>query len=101
MTNDSPPKPCLADFAFVNTALDPRNPTGDLPVLTLEGSWMTFMAPELFAYYEFGLENPVLTKEGDIYAFGLVILQVIVLCYCRLHITHDVLSGPNRRTAVS
>lgn len=81
MTNDSPPKPCLADFAFVNTVPDPRNPFDNLPVLTLEGSPMAFMAPELFAPSKFGLENTVLTKEGDVYAFGLVILQVIVLCY--------------------
>ncbi|KAF9789239.1 kinase-like domain-containing protein [Thelephora terrestris] len=105
MTNDSPPKPCLADFAFVNTALDPRNPTGDLPVLTLEGSWMTFMAPELFAYYEFGLENSVLTNEGDIYAFGLVILQVLTgeLPFHNikpLELAHHVLRGvrPNKPT---
>jgi len=35
-----------------------------------------FMAPELFAPSMYGLKNSVPTKEGDIYTFGLVILQV-------------------------
>lgn len=77
MTNDSPPKPCLADFGFVNVVFEPRNAIDNLPNLTLEGSSMTFMAPELFAPSDSGPTTTVLTKEGDIYAFGLVILQVL------------------------
>jgi len=37
------------------------------------------MAPELFAPSRYDLKNSFPTKEGDIYAFGLVILQVAVV----------------------
>lgn len=77
MTNDKPPKACLADFGFTSMVLDPENPMSCS--LTLEGGTVTFMAPELLAPSKFGLEKAVPTKEGDIYAFGLVILQVLEL----------------------
>ena len=38
----------------------------------------SFMAPELLAPSRFGLKSAVPTQEGDVYAFGLVILQVFV-----------------------
>lgn len=101
MTNDSPPRPCLADFGFVNLVSEPRNAIDNLPILTLEGSSMTFMAPELFAPSDSGPTTTVLTKEGDIYAFGLVILQVIVLYHRYLLFILNILSGPDRRTTVS
>ena len=50
--------------------------------LTLEGGTLAFMAPELLAPSKFGLKNAIPTQEGDVYAFGLVILQVIISC-CR------------------
>ena len=74
MTNDEPPKACLADFGFTTMVLDPQNPMSSSG--TLEGGTMTFMAPELLAPSKYGLKNAVPTQEGDIYAFGLVILQV-------------------------
>ncbi|KAF9644384.1 kinase-like protein [Thelephora ganbajun] len=75
MTNDTPPRTCLADFGFTTMVLDPFNPMSSS--LTLQGGTMTFMAPELLAPSKFGQENAVPTREGDIYAFGLVILQVL------------------------
>jgi serine/threonine protein kinase len=78
MTNDTPPKACLADFGFTAMVLDPHNPIS--PDSALEGGTLGFMAPELLAPSKYGLKNAVPTKEGDIYAFGLVILQVTVLC---------------------
>jgi len=71
MTNEEPPKACLADFGFTTMVLDPQNPMSSS--FTLEGGTLTFMAPEL-------LKNSIPTKEGDIYAFGLVILQVAAPC---------------------
>lgn len=77
MTNDIPPKSCLADFGFMTTVLNPQNPTSLR--LTLEGGTITFMAPELLVPSRFGLKDSAPTQEGDIYAFALVILQVFVL----------------------
>ena len=74
MTNDEPPKACLADFGFTTMVFDPQNPMSSS--LTLEGGTMTFMAPELLAPSRFGHKNSAPTHEGDVYAFGLVILQV-------------------------
>ena len=82
MTNDKPPKACLADFGFTTMVLDPQNPMSSS--FTLEGGTVTFMAPELLAPTRYGFKNAVPTKEGDIYAFGLVILQVAALRHrCR------------------
>ena len=65
--------------------LDPQNSMQ--PDLMSEGGTMTFMAPELLAPSKFGLKNAVPTQEGDIYAFGLVILQVPVLFNRRLRVS--------------
>jgi len=78
MTNEEPPKACLADFGFTTMVLDPHNPM--LSSFNLEGGTLAFMAPELLAPSRYGLKNSVPTKEGDIYAFGLVVLQVTALC---------------------
>ena len=75
MTNDTPPKACLADFGFTTMVLDPQSPMSSS--LTLGGGTMTFMAPELLVPYKYGLKRAVPTREGDIYAFGLVIVQVV------------------------
>jgi len=82
MTNENPPKACLADFGFTTMVFDPQNPMSSS--FTLEGGTLTFMAPELLAPTKHGLKSSVPTTEGDIYAFGLVILQVAVLCHCDL-----------------
>ena len=82
MTNDVPPRACLADFGFTRMVLDPGNPMSSS--LTLEGGTLAFMAPELLAPSRFGLKSAIPTQEGDVYAFGLVILQVILLCCRRL-----------------
>lgn len=79
MTNDRPPKACLTGFGFTTMVLDPQNPmsTSD----TLEGGTTMFMAPELLAPSRYGLESAVPTREADIYAFGLVMLQVFAFHY--------------------
>jgi serine/threonine protein kinase len=82
MTNDTPPTACLADFGFTTLVLDPLNPMSSS--VTLQGGTMTFMAPELLAPSNYDLENSVPTQKADIYAFGLVLLQVSALYYCNL-----------------
>ena len=99
MTNDRPPKACLADFGFTTMVSDPQNPMSSSP--TLEGGTLTFMAPELLAPSKFGLKSAVPTQEGDIYAFGLVILQVFLLYRRHLLVFPDALPGPDGGTTVS
>ena len=77
MTNDTPPRACLTDFGFTTMALDTQNQMSSS--LTLGGGTMAFMAPELLAPSKFGLKQSVPTREADVYAFGLVILQVFSL----------------------
>ena len=98
MTNDAPPKACLADFGLMTMVFNPQNPMSSS--LTLEGGTMPFAAPELLAPSKFGLKNAVPTQEGDIYAFGLVILQVLVLCHCHLLVFLDIPSGPDRQKTI-
>ena len=74
MSNDNPPRACLADFGFMTMVLDPGQP---LPCSAqLEGGTMTFMSPELLVPSAFGLQDSVPTPEADVYAFGLLIFQV-------------------------
>ena len=74
MSNDTPPRACLADFGFMTMVLDPNKPMSCS--MQLEGGTITFMSPELLVPSMFGIKNPIPTPEADIYAFGLVILQV-------------------------
>ena len=74
MSNDTPPRACLADFGFMTLVLDPVQPISCSG--QLEGDTTVFMSPELLMPWKFGREDPVPTSEADIYAFGLVVLQV-------------------------
>jgi len=74
MSNDNPPRACLADFGFMTMVLDPNQPMSCSA--GLEGGTVMFMSPELLVPGKFGFTEAVPTKEGDIYAFGLVIWQV-------------------------
>ena len=99
VTNDTPPTACLSDFGFTTVALGSRNPMSSS--VTLEGGTPTFMAPELLVPPKFGLNNAVPTQEGDVYAFGLVILQVSMLYYPHPPVFPDVSSGLDRRATTS
>ena len=98
MTNDTPPKACLADFGFTTMALDLQNPISSNP--PLEGGTRAFMAPELLEPLQFGFRNAVPTQAGDIYALGLVMLQVIVLSRRQILVLIDILSGPDRTATI-
>ena len=54
---------------------------GDGPESTsaLGGGTTPFMAPELLASAMFGKAKCEVSKEADVYAFGMVILQVCLL----------------------
>jgi len=98
MTNGTPPQACLADFGFTTMAIDSQNAMSPSP--TIQDETMAFMAPEIIAPSKFGLKNSVPTQEGDVYAFGSVILQVIAAHHHHLFLLDD-LSGPDRRATVS
>jgi len=74
MSNDRPPRACLADFGFMTMVLDPDHPMSCS--VQLDGGTLTFLPPEILAPQKFGLVNPKPTTQADIYAFGLVTFQV-------------------------
>ena len=74
MTNDTPPRACLADFGFMAMVLNPGNPMSSSA--TLEGGTKMFMSPELLVPSKFGFKDSIPTPQADIYAFGMVIFQV-------------------------
>ena len=74
MSNDNPPRACLADFGFMTMVLDPGQPMSCSA--RLDGGTVMFMSPELLMPEKFGFAEAVPTREADIYAFGLVIYQV-------------------------
>jgi serine/threonine protein kinase len=74
MSNDEPPRACLADFGFMAMVLDPSQPMSRS--VQLEGGTMTFMSPELLVPSKFNTKDSVPTPQADIYAFGLVTFQV-------------------------
>lgn len=74
MSNDTPPRACLADFGFMTMVLDPDHPMSCSA--QLEGGTMMFMSPELLAPQKFGVKNSIPTPQSDVYAFGLLIFQV-------------------------
>jgi len=74
MSNDAPPRACLADFGFMTVVFDPSQPMSCSA--QMEDGTMTFMSPELMVPSNFGFKDSIPTPEADIYAFGLVIFQV-------------------------
>ena len=74
MSNDNPPRACLADFGFMTMVLAPGQRMSCSA--KLEGGTMMFMSPELLVPPKFGLTDAIPTPEADIYAFGLVTYQV-------------------------
>lgn len=74
MTNDDPPRACLADFGFMTMVLDPAQPISCS--IQLEGGTTAFMSPELLMPSIFGSTVSVPTAGSDIYAFAVTIFQV-------------------------
>jgi len=76
MSNNTPPRACLADFGFMTMVLDPGQPMSCSA--HLQDGTLMFMSPELLMPSKFGSTESMPTLEADIFAFGLVIYQV---CY--------------------
>jgi len=97
MSNDAPPRACLADFGFMSVVPDPSRKSRSV---RLEGGAMTFMSPELLIPEEFGRKCADPTPQSDIYAFGLVIFQVCRQDYRYLPYSCTLSPGPHRRNPV-
>ena len=78
ITSDTPVRACLADFGFMAIAYDGAG--GPEDTSTLGGGTTPFMAPELLSPSKFGRTKCQVSKVADVYAFGMVILQVRVYC---------------------
>ena len=79
ITAHDPVRACLADFGFMTIVYDEAD--GPDGTSALCGGTMHFMAPELLSPNKFGKAKCQVSKEADIYAFGMVILQVCVLVF--------------------
>ena len=73
VTNETPAHACLADFGL--STLTPSTLGGTTTNTT--GGTRPYMAPELLAPEKFGMKNRRPTQPADIYAFGMVIYEVL------------------------
>ena len=67
ISNEAPPRACIADFGLRSIA--PSRFFG--PTRTIDDGTFGYMAPELFN------EGARASKEGDMYAFGMLVYEVI------------------------
>jgi len=74
VSNDTPPRACLADFDFITTVPDPVQKLSTSAQIDSGTPW--FKSPERLVPEEFGKKDALPTQQADIYAFGLVIFQV-------------------------
>ena len=73
ITNEIPARACLADFGLSTLAL---SAPGGMTTTTTGGT-PPYMAPELFYPEKFGETNSRPTQPTDIYAFGMVMYEVL------------------------
>jgi len=74
VSNDTPPRACLADFGFITTVPDPTQRLSTSA--QTDGGTPWFESPERLVPEAFGKKDAPPTRQADIYAFGLVIFQV-------------------------
>ena len=74
MSNDMPPRACLADFGFTTTVLGPGQQNSCSAQFS--GGTTMFLSPELLMPEMFGNKNAMATPEADVYAFAYVVFQV-------------------------
>ncbi|KAF9647564.1 kinase-like protein [Thelephora ganbajun] len=75
ITSDHPVRACLADFGFMTIVYDDASKPDS--TTALGGGTTPFMAPELLSPSMFGRTKCQVSKEADVYAFGMVTLQVL------------------------
>ena len=68
INNEVPPRACIADFGF--SAIAPST-SSDTESIKDAGGTFGYMAPELFQ------QNAKPSEEADIYAFGMVVYEVV------------------------
>ena len=73
ITNETPPRACLADFGL--STLTPCVPAET--TTTTAGGTPLYMAPELLNPEKFGRTSSRPTQPADVYAFGMVIYEVL------------------------
>ena len=73
ITNEDPPRACLADFGQSTFAPGTEGATNTITA----GGTLLYMAPELLVPKKFGGTDSRPKKPADIYAFGMVILEVL------------------------
>jgi serine/threonine protein kinase len=78
ITSDDPVRARLADFGFMAIVYDEAD--GPESASALGGGTTPFMAPELLSPAMFGKTRCQVSKEADVYAFAMVVLQAC----CRL-----------------
>lgn len=71
----------IANFRLASFLPDPGVGTG-IPASECDPRSARWLAPELLFPEKFGLESARLTKETDIYAFGMVMYEVGLLSIC-------------------
>lgn len=76
ITSDNPVRARLADFGFTPIVSDEAN--GPRGTSSLGGGTVPFMALELLCPSQFGRIECQVSKEADVYAFGMVILRVCI-----------------------
>lgn len=80
ITNESPPRACLSGFGSL-FSLDQEYQTLEAADASDGVKWR-YLAPELIHPSRFGLEGAKPSQEADVYAFGLLVLEVIPADYC-------------------
>ena len=77
ITNESPPRACLSGFGSI------FSPDQDYPMSEAadasDGVKWRYLAPELIYPSKFGLKGTNPSQEADVYAFGLLVLEVIAI----------------------
>lgn len=73
--NGKPPQACISDFGFSTVA---HTASFAMPASVDEqkGTW-SHMAPELLLPTKFGSQSGRPSKQGDVYAFGMVVYEVL------------------------
>jgi serine/threonine protein kinase len=66
----------LSDFGLTSILLDPGNSQADTTMTTAMKGTIPWMAPELLDPMDFGLTHSKSTKHSDMYALGMLILEV-------------------------
>ena len=94
ISDDTPPRACLADFVFITAALDAGQEVSCSA--QIQGGTMKFMAPELLVPEQFGKGAAAPTPQADIYAFGMAIFQVREQGCGFYRFIHMLAPGPHR-----